>query len=215
MKEPNYKILIDHYESCFKEYGDSHKGVDAPNLEDHLKRYEVTLQIISKKYENVTILDFGCGTAMLYEYILGTYWKEHVAKYTGLDLGETYINHCKTKFKDIDFYNIDILLNPDIIPNFDYVLLQGVFTEKRELSFDDMWTYFTSLLTVVFKKANIGISFNVMAKAVDWEREDLFHVPMDLLAKFLTTNISRNFVIRNDYGLYEYTVYVYKEPQIR
>ena len=55
-----------------------------------------------------------------------------------------------------------------------------------------------------------GVAFNVMSKAVDWEREDLFHLPADLLIDFLTKKLTRNFIIRNDYGLYEYTTYIYK-----
>ena len=46
---------------------------------------------------------------------------------------------------------------------------------------------------------------------VDWERDDLFHVPLDLLANFFSKNVSRNFIIRNDYDLYEYTVYLYRD----
>jgi hypothetical protein len=57
-----------------------------------------------------------------------------------------------------------------------------------------------------------GIAFNVMAKAVDWERDDLFHVPTDDLIAFLVNQLSRQFVLRNDYGLYDYTTYVYREP---
>ena len=93
---------------------------------------------------------------------------------------------------------------------FDYIILNGVFTQKRDLTFDEMLVYFKSLIKIVFSKTRIGIAFNVMSKQVDWERDDLFHLPMDTLASFLTKDISRNFVIRNDYGLYEYTTYVYK-----
>ena len=53
-----------------------------------------------------------------------------------------------------------------------------------------------------------------MTKHVDWERDDLFHLPFDTLAAVLKKEISRHFVISNDYGLYEYTVYVYKNVQI-
>jgi len=49
-----------------------------------------------------------------------------------------------------------------------------------------------------------------MSKQVDWEVETLFHVPLDDISKFLSKKITRNFVIRNDYGLHEYTVYLYK-----
>jgi hypothetical protein len=38
----------------------------------------------------------------------------------------------------------------------------------------------------------------------------LFHLPFDTLASFLTSELTRNFVFRNDYGLYEYTAYVYR-----
>jgi hypothetical protein len=84
-----------------------------------------------------------------------------------------------------------------------------VFTEKRGLAFDEMHAYFERMVTAVFAKAQLGVAFNAMSKHVDWERDDLFHLPFDMLARFLTTSLSRNFVIRNDYGLYEYTTYVY------
>ena len=50
-----------------------------------------------------------------------------------------------------------------------------------------------------------------MSAQVEWKRDDLFHLPLDRLADFLSANLSRHFVIRNDYGLYEYTVYIYKK----
>ena len=49
-----------------------------------------------------------------------------------------------------------------------------------------------------------------MSKNVDWERDDLFHLSHDLLSDFLCRKITRNYIIRNDYGLYEYTVYLFK-----
>jgi hypothetical protein len=89
--------------------------------------------------------------------------------------------------------------------------MNGVFTEKRELTFEEMLTYFKDVATQVFNKAKIAIAFNVMSPHVDWERQDLFYLPLDSLAAFLVKELSRDFVIRNDYGLYEYTTYVYRK----
>jgi hypothetical protein len=214
MNKKKYKNIVDHYESCFKKFGDNHKGIDAPNLPDHLKRYEVTLQVIHDRKDDLSILDFGCGTAMLFDYIQQTKWNSIIQHYSGLDIGDSYYQHCLKKHPSLKFYNLDILDQSSELPHFDYIVMQGVFTEKRELDFDEMWEYFTEMLKAVFAKAEIGIAFNVMAKAVDWERDDLFHVPTDKLILFLTKNLSRHFIIRNDYGLYEYTVYVYKKPSI-
>ena len=76
--------------------------------------------------------------------------------------------------------------------------------------FEEMTEFFQAMVARVFGFTAIGIVFNVMSKHVDWERDDLFHLPFDNLAAFLKTKISDNFVIRNDYGLYEYAVYVYR-----
>jgi hypothetical protein len=105
---------------------------------------------------------------------------------------------------------LDLLQENKTLPSFDYIVMSGVFTEKRSLTFEEMFIYFKQLARKVFEKAEIGIAFNVMTKHVDWEREDLFHLPFDLLATFLKRELTRNFIIRNDYGLYEYTTYVYR-----
>src|SRR5258706_14092854 len=210
MRRPNYKVIIDHYENCLTKYGDNHRGVDWPNEEDASKRYEIMLNVLSyrRQRDTTSLLDFGCGTAGLYEYL--QHHSTSSVSYSGLDVSPKFIEVCKRKFPYLDFYEIDILKGSGKIPAFDFVVMNGVFTEKRELSFDEMLLYFKSMLRIIFKKANIGIAFNVMSKQVDCEREDLFHLPQDLLTDFLVKDISRHYVIRNDYGLYEYTVYVFK-----
>lgn len=206
----DYNKIVEHYENCFKQHGDNHKGVDWPNLSDLERRYEVMLQVIKPEAEEkASLLDLGCGTAMLYDYMDKHNWTENIS-YAGADLGESFVKHCQQKYPTLDFYCVDIIRAPEVLPNFDYIVMNGVFTEKRELSFEDMFTYFKSMLTKVFEKTNKGIAFNVMSKAVDWERDDLFHLSADLLIDFMTKELSRNFVIRNDYGLYEYTTYLYK-----
>jgi len=106
---------------------------------------------------------------------------------------------------------LDILESEKYLSNFDYIILNGVFTEKNSLTQDEMWKYFTDIISIIYKKANKGFAFNVMSKDVDWERQDLFHLPLDQLSKFICGNLTRNYIIRNDYGLYEYTVYVFKK----
>lgn len=205
-----YKEIIKHYESCLEKHGDTHLGLDWPNEEDVYKRYKVMMELITLKDDNnnVTLLDFGCGTAHLLDYIVKNGF-DHII-YSGLDISDKFVSICKTKYPDKSFFCGDVL-NPDFTaPLFDYIVMNGVFTEKRELSFDEMWEYFTQLIKRTNSLCNKGFAFNVMSKNVHWEREDLFHVSLDLLSDFLCKNINRNFVIRNDYGLYEYTVYIYK-----
>ncbi len=207
----SYGQLVEHYESCLRRHGDNHRGVDWPNADDAQTRYRVMLDMIRQHHtQAVRLLDLGCGASHLYHYLRE--WNRGGIDYSGLDLSPEFIRLCRSKFPDRPYYCLDLLDPASAIPAFDYVVMNGLFTEKRSLSFEEMWDYVQAMLERAFEIASVGMAFNVMSKHVDWEREDLFHLPFDLLAEYLTHRISRHFVIRNDYGLYEYTVYVYHDP---
>lgn len=215
MSDNAYYKIVEHYEECLERHGDSFRGVDYPREQEVDIHYRVMLDLIpSGLTDQVTLLDFGCGASHLYEYLL-RHGDGRIA-YSGLDISPKFIDLCHAKHPGVPYYCVDLLRDipraPERLPTFDYIVMAGVLTEKRELSQDQMWEYAQRLLVAVFDKAKKGIAFNVMSKQVDWERDDLFHLPLDQLAWFLKKKLTRHFVIRNDYGLYEYTAYVYREP---
>lgn len=209
-QEPHVAIVA-ACEQYLDRHGDSFLGVGwTKSQADTDRRYEVMLGVIREPEADVdvSLLDFGCGLSHLYEYAQRT--GRTGLRYSGLDLSERFLAASRAKFPDTTYYQLDVREQPDGLPWFDYVVLNGVFTLKAEHSHAQMWDYATEVIAAVFAKAKHGIAFNVMSKQVDWERDDLFHVPFDALATFLTSQVSRHFVIRHDYGLYEYTVYVYR-----
>jgi SAM-dependent methyltransferase len=210
-----YKKIIEHYEECFEKFGDTPQGVDWTKDEQVEFRYNTMIELINfreKSFhitENISILDYGCGLSHLYEYIV----KNNIdyVEYTGLEISNKFFEVSRQKFPGNKYIKGDILKDESLLKNYyDYIIMNGVFTEKRDLSYQDMFVYFEKMIEKIYSYCNKGIAFNVMSKQVDWEIDTLFHVPMDDMANFLTKKISRNFVIRNDYGLYEYTVYLYK-----
>lgn len=213
-QDKNYLSIISHYEECLERHGDTHLGVDWPKAEDVEVRYRVMLDVIrpehsaERRAHKLSLLDFGCGASHLYDFIQARNL-EYIA-YTGLDMSAKFIALSRSKFPANQYLCMDLLAANEELPVFDYILMNGVFTEKKALSFDEMFTYFTRLISKVYESARFGLAFNVMSKQVEWEREDLFHVPFDMLAAFLSRELTRKFVFRNDYGLYEYTTYVYR-----
>ena len=204
-----YMKIIRHYEHCLEKYGDSHLGVDWPSYEDAQTRYRIMMEALKSNDKGlISVLDFGCGAGHLYEYILRN--DINNIEYRGLDISHKFIELCKSKFPDLQFTCADILDEPNAFSETDYIIMNGVFTEKRELEYVEMLEYFKEVIKICFNRVRKGMAFNVMSKYVDWERDDLFHLPFDELGHFLTAEVSRNFVIRDDYGLYEYTVYIYK-----
>jgi cyclopropane fatty-acyl-phospholipid synthase-like methyltransferase len=209
-KQETYLSIVSHYEECLELHGDTHLGVDWPNKRDVERRYQVMLELIKPNPLGgvARVLDFGCGASHFHEYLLSRGVKD--INYSGLDLSAKFIALSKSKFPSNAYYCLDLLEDSADLPVFDYIVLNGVFTEKLSLTFEEMFSYFKQLVQKVFEHAQIGIAFNVMSKHVEWERDDLFHLPFDLLAQFLSEKLSRNFVFRSDYKLYEYTTYVYR-----
>lgn len=208
-----YESIVAHYEACFERHGDTHQGVDWPNPNDVITRHSVMLDMLPEGTSPVSLLDFGCGAAHLLDTLVAEGWR-HV-QYAGLDLSPKFVDFCRTKHPGRSFFCADLLEAPGDVPEFDYIVCNGVFTEKQSLSQSAMWDYTQRLLKVLYGKARHGLAFNVMSSDVDWERDDLFHLPMDTLTAFLSRSLSRNVVLRADYGLYEYTAYVYREPRTR
>ena len=209
MENNDYLEIIEHYESCLEQYGDSYLGVDWNNEKDVIIRYHSMLDIIiDKNSGNIDVLDFGCGLSHMYDFIKSKTNMSII--YTGLDLSKKFIDLSKKIFPENNYFCVDILKNPEDVSSYDYIIMNGVFTQKRDLSFEEMFDYLKKMLKVVFEKTKIGIAFNVMSNEVDWKKEENFHLPFDLLADFLVREISRKFLFKHDYGMYEYTTYIYK-----
>lgn len=208
---PDYRSLIAHYEACLARHGDTHLGVDWPDAQDAATRYRVMLDVIHEPAgEPVSLLDFGCGAGHLLDYIR----KNNIASidYRGLDASPKFISLCMEKFPGIPFRQQDILADPADFGAADYIVLNGVLTERRDMAWVEMYAYMERLLETIWPFARRGVAFNVMSMQVDWERDDLFHVPFDAMADFVSTRLSPHFRFRHDYGLYDYTTYVYRNP---
>ena len=217
MKEPRiHQPIIDHYERCLATHGEGPRAVDWPDAEDAALRYDVMLGLLAgdrapDRPGKAELLDFGCGTGDLLAHMRETGTGR--IGYTGLDASEAFVEAARRRFPEAEFRCADILAEPLPAGAFDYAVLNGVFTERVSLSNAEMFDYMGSVLAALFPACRRGLAFNVMSKQVDWERDDLFHLPVDTLLAFLAGALSRHVVIRHDYGLYEYTAYVYRHPQ--
>lgn len=207
-----YSPIVSHYEQCLERHGANHLGMDWPNLSDLHKRLKVLLGVVRSTDGQVPrLLDVGCGVGLLLDYIKD-HANENNYNYTGLDISANMVNEARRRHSEAEFVTRDILTQPLEDSSYDYIVMNGVLTEKVTLSHDEMESYAKRLITAAFQIASKGIAFNVMSSHVDWEREDLFHWPLDAAVDFMRKHCTRHIVVRMDYGLYEYTVYLYKEP---
>jgi len=201
---------VEFIERLLATHGDSPRGVGWTDADARI-RYPVMLDVLPSRPADASLLDFGCGTGHLLEYLRET--GPAGVLYHGSDASPALVEVCRGKFPGVDFQVLDAL-DPACPPwpQYDYIVMNGLLTYKLGASHAEFFDYAKALLREVFKHCRAGLAFNVMSKQVDWERDELFHLGLDPLVDFLSRELSRHFRIRADYGLYEYTVYVYQQP---
>lgn len=204
-------VLSREYDSRLREHGDSALGVHWPNEEDRRTRYDVMLDVIEPSVAlPVTFVDLGCGTGGLLGHLQAQ--GDPGVRYRGADSSALALSYARQNYPDGEFETFDI---GDTDADFerlacDYLVANGLFTVLFDASYAQMWQLLERTVRGAWPFVRRGIAFNLMSKAVDWERDDLFHVPMDDVARLLHELAGRRVRFRADYGLYEYTAYAFR-----
>jgi SAM-dependent methyltransferase len=204
--------LVERIEQLFREHGDTHKGLGYPKPDGFEDRYRVFLDVARfdpRPLDRFSVLDIGCATGCVLDELEAQGRKD--VGYRGVDLSPAMVQAAQAKHPGAEF----ILGDPFDLPQVwddppDYVIMGGIFTWRPGISREEMSRYMLDLLRLAFTHCCRGVCFNVMSHHVDWRRDDLFHVPFDEMAALVREHLSRNYIFRADYGLFEYTTYVYK-----
>tara|TARA_B100001057_G_scaffold493750_1_gene588912 strand:- start:6218 stop:6847 length:630 start_codon:yes stop_codon:yes gene_type:complete len=195
------------YENDLKIYGQSHRGVGWPRKKDAIKRHEVMSKLIKNKRSGNSILDLGCGLSHFYKYLK---LKKFKIKYIGVDISSKMIAISKKRYPNNLYYFLDILKDHSKIPKVDYITINGLFTYKGNYSNKLMLKFVKNILKISASKAKIGISFNVFSESADWKDKKLFYLNLKTITDFICKHIGNKFIVNHDYGLYEYTIFIYK-----
>lgn len=206
--------LKNHYEKLFREFGNSFKTAQQSSRKTQEKRISILVDKI--KFTNKTkVLDFGCGTAYLYQYLRKN--KKFNGYYTGIDIAENIIDFNKIKYMDqkkTNFFCENILIKKNFKPLiYDYVFVSGTFNNKINKN----WKFMTKVLKKLFSITKKALIFNNLSTYVDYYDKDLFYIEPEKVFKFCKINLSKFVEIRHDYQIkkkiipFEFTTYVYKK----
>ena len=158
------KRFKDHYESKFAEFGASPLGVDWGKEEELLLRYRKMLSVMRPQADTTaSMLDVGCGYGGLFDYAL-----VHGVgvDYTGIDVAANMIEHAKEHHQDGVFHSGDVLHYP-FDRRFDYVVCNGILTQKLETKIREMDHFCNALVRRMFDLCDIGLAFNIMSNKVN------------------------------------------------
>ena len=134
--------------------------------------------------------------------------------YSGTEIIDEYVDEAKKRFPELSFYNRDIA-ESKFDDKYDFVLMSGVFHQRRDSAIRDWEKFSQQLLKNSFEMCNKGIAFNFISPFVDFYQTQVYYSNLPKLINFINDDLSRFFEIRHNYALFEFTVYVYKEEYIK
>ncbi|MEA2720933.1 MAG: hypothetical protein QOJ39_2797 [Candidatus Eremiobacteraeota bacterium] len=202
--------LARYYDERLTIHGDTPEGAAWPNARDLATRFDVMSDLAAALAPDrpIVLCDLGCGTGELLAHVRERAPEQ--VEYVGVDISGAALAYARRKFPEIPFHELDVLAAPGAELErlrCDVLVANGLFTVKGDLPDEAMWSFMTAVLKKVWPFVRRGIVFNVMSTAVDRQREDLFHVSYDRLARFLHELAGRSIGFRADYGLYEFMAY--------
>jgi len=198
-----YKETIDYYESKLALHGPTSKGVDWKDNVSQNLRFKILSEIgdLSDKL----VHDVGCGCGHFLKYLRD---QRISCKYTGTDISESMIQEAKSLFPGVCFEILNVLEEPPILS--DFIVISGLFYVKNQILNAEWEEFVKSMLVKLFEFTRKGLAFNMMTSYVDFEEEHLFYYSPQKMLNFCIENLSPRVILRHDYPLWEYSVYVYK-----
>jgi SAM-dependent methyltransferase len=154
-----------------------------------------------------SLLDVGCGYGGLLTHARA---KGLALDYTGVDVSENMIRHAQETLPEATFFVGDILELAGQ-GDYDYVVCNGILTQKLTASIRDMNAFAQRLVEKMFALCRQGIAFNVMSSNVNFMADNLYYrSPIELLG-WCYTAVTPHVRLDHAYPLYEYTVYLYRD----
>ena len=201
-----------HYQDTFETHGPNSQGVDwGPDESKLALRYQQMLNVVKENNaletaETIKILDIGCGYGGLLTYLQNN---NHNIEYTGIDLAGNMIDWAKKNNKSGKFISGDIF-NYEFTEKFDYIVCNGILTQKLDVSGGDMDIFAMNLIKRMFALCTKGVAFNMMTTKVNFFSNNLYYKnPAELFA-WCINEITPCIKLDHSYPLYEFTLYLYK-----
>ncbi len=201
MRKEDREAIVKLYEARFADMGHDVRTVGWRTRDEQILRFKALCDIAD--LTGASICDVGCGFGDLCDYL-----QEHFIgfKYTGIDISPSLVHKAGELHPQHRFYCIDIS-EETLTESVDYFLLSGTLSYRIENNMETT----SRVLSRLFALARKGIAVNFLSTYVNFQREYNYHYrPEDMFS--FARSLTKWVALRHDYPLWEFTIYLYKEP---
>ena len=125
-------------------HGPNTLGVGYADSRSASNIYAAMCDVVRPASQPISILDVGCGLGDLYPFIQRTI--DVPVQYLGVDLGQEYVDHARSRFPDGTFQRADVLDSSSDLGQFDYIVACGLFNWRGDISIEDMSSYWKEMV---------------------------------------------------------------------
>lgn len=216
MATDRFDKTLKSQEKYYRELHRAHRGTPQAVSSESLVHKELRYAFLSKVFgcdPEFTVHDLGMGVGHYYEYLQKTFHERQI-EYSGTEILKEYLEEFHQKYPDNRAFHRDIL--KDLVEDtYDYVIVSGVFHQRRETSIRDWESFIQVFLEKAYAMARKGIAFNFVSPFVDFIQPDIHYCNLHKLLEFINERLSRFFVVHHSYPLFELTVQVYRPEYVQ
>ena len=201
--------IRDLYEGNLAEHGKSSKSVGWRDEASQELRFERLARVIDAGGGGFTVNDWGCGYGAMFGH-LDRAFGARLERYIGYDISPEMLDAAR---QQCEASRTAFVLATEVTEDADYTFVSGTFNVKLQASDADWDAYVKQHLEAMFARSRRGLSFNLLTTYVDWKAENLFYADPRDFFDFCKTRLSRFVTLHHDYGLFEWTIGVTREPR--
>jgi len=200
--------VADYYSAKLAEHGATPRGVDWNGEESQVLRFEQLTKVI-RQPRGFSINDLGCGYGALSDY-LRTKYQDFA--YAGCDVSNGMILAAQARHAASPSTQFFVAVAPPEIA--DYGIASGIFNVRLGRSDAEWLDYLEATLDVLDRTSRQGFAFNCLTSYSDAHmmRDYLYYADPCKLFDLCKRRYSRRVALLHDYGIYEFTILVSKEP---
>ena len=193
-----------YYEETLRRHGATPGGVDWRDMESQEERFRQLFAVT--RGASGSIAEVGCGYGALAAWMRRS---GYCNSYFGCDVSGHMVAAARTAYGGLDGVEFE---QGYWAANADFVVASGIFN----IQFDDHDTrwraYVERTILRMSERARYGFAFNCLTTSSDPERMEsrLFYAHPPEILDWCMRRFGRHVALRHDYGLYEFTVLVWK-----
>ena len=205
------KAQEQHYRQLFTEHAGTTMAVSSESAAHKKLRFDQIAKVFGDD-ARFSLHDVGMGLGAFGAYLRENF-AERLIEYSGTEILPEFVQGAETEHPKSSFYLRDLTEGAGD-DRYDYVVLSGVFHQRRSTPIPEWEEFSRLLLRNAWKMCRKGLAFNFISPFVDFYQTEVYYANLTRVIQFINEELSRFFVVNHSYALFEFTVLVYREPHV-